>query len=41
MYHETIWAVTDGYDKTWYRVEENVKKDIWTSGRGRNIENKN
>ena len=31
----------DRYDKTWYREEENIKKDIWTAGRGRNIENKN
>jgi hypothetical protein len=31
----------DGYDKTEYMGEENIKKDIWTSARARNVEKKN
>jgi hypothetical protein len=31
----------DGYEKTEYMGEENIKEDIWTSGRTRNMENKN
>ena len=49
MYCETSCSVGgwnvgcdwDGYDKTGNRREGNIKKDIWTCGRGRNIENKN
>ena len=31
----------DGYVKAEYMAEENIKEDIWTSGRTRNMENKN
>jgi len=30
----------DGYEKTEYMGEENINKDMWTSGRARNVENK-
>jgi len=33
--------VTDGYEKTGYMGKENIKKDTWTGGRERNMENKN
>ena len=35
------WAMTDGYEKTEYMGEENIKSDICISGRARNMENKN
>ena len=46
---ETSWTVwkwnmdydRDRYEKTAHVGEENVEEDIWTSGRARNIENKN
>jgi hypothetical protein len=31
----------NGYEKTEYMGEENIKEDIWTSGRTRNMGNKN
>jgi hypothetical protein len=31
----------DAYEKTEYMREENVKEDVWTSGRTRSVENKN
>jgi len=31
---------SDGYVKTGYRGEDNIKKDIWTGGRGRSTENR-
>jgi len=31
----------DGYEKTEYIGQENIKEDIWTSGRTRNMESKN
>jgi hypothetical protein len=31
----------DGYEKNEYMIQENIKVDIWTSGRTRNMENKN
>jgi hypothetical protein len=31
----------DGYEKTEYVGDENIEKDIWTSGRTRNMKNKN
>ena len=31
----------DGYEKTGDMGEENIKKDIWSSGKTRNMENKN
>jgi hypothetical protein len=31
----------DGYEKTEYMGEENIKEDIGTSDRTRNMENKN
>ena len=31
----------EGYEKNEYMGEENIKKDIWTSGRARYVENKN
>ena len=35
------WAVTElGLKKTVYLGEEDIKKDVWTSGRARNMENK-
>jgi hypothetical protein len=41
LFGSETWAVTEGYDKTGYMGEQNVK-DVWTSGRARMIiENKN
>jgi hypothetical protein len=31
----------DGYKRTGYKGEENIKKDVWTGGSARNMENKN
>jgi hypothetical protein len=31
----------DGYEKTEYMRQKNIKKDTWTGGRERNVENKN
>jgi hypothetical protein len=31
----------DGCEKTGYMTEENIKKNIWTSGRVRDMEKKN
>jgi hypothetical protein len=31
---------SDGYDEIEYVREENMKKDIWTGGRARNMENR-
>jgi hypothetical protein len=31
----------DAYEKTEYMREEKTKEDIWSSGRTRNMENKN
>jgi hypothetical protein len=34
-------CVTDEYENTGCMGEENVKKDVWTGGRARNMEKKN
>jgi hypothetical protein len=31
----------DGYETTEYMGEEYIKEDMWTSGRARNMKNKN
>jgi hypothetical protein len=31
----------DGYEMTEYMGGDDIKKDIWNSGRARNVENKN
>jgi hypothetical protein len=31
---------SDGYNENEYVREENIKKDIWSGGRARNVENR-
>jgi hypothetical protein len=41
VYGNESWSVRDGYEKTEYVGQENIKEDIWTGGRTRNMRNKN
>jgi hypothetical protein len=40
VYGSETWPMTDGYEKTEYMREENIK-DTWTSGRTCNMESNN
>jgi hypothetical protein len=41
VYGSETRSVRDGYEKTEYMGDENIKKDIWTGGRTRTVGNKN
>jgi hypothetical protein len=41
VYGSDTWAVTEMDMKTGYRGKGNIKKDTWTRGKARNVENKN
>jgi hypothetical protein len=41
VFWSETWAVADGCERIWLMREKNMRKDIWTSGRARDMENKN
>jgi hypothetical protein len=41
VYSSETWSMIDGYEKTEYMGDENIKENIRNGGRTRNMVNKN